>query len=90
MNECKLFFEDKIPAVVVPTEGAFCAYSPMLRGCNAQGDTVEEVLKDFEGALKELLACYKDEKMPIPWSSVCTDEIQEKGTIVFFVDLPQT
>ena len=54
-------------------EGGFWAEVPSLEGCFAQGETVEEVLLEAQGAIESHLMALAEDGQPIP---------QEGGVIV--------
>ncbi len=51
-------------------EEGYTATTPILPGCIAEGDSIDEALLDFKIAHLELLKAYKEEGKPVPWKKV--------------------
>jgi len=63
VNESRL----AVPMVLETGPDGYTATTPVLRGCIAEGDTIEEAIQDFKGALNSLLAAYASEHRAVPW-----------------------
>ena len=50
----------------------FTATTPVLKGCIAEGDTLDDAIEDFTRALKAVLETYKSRSMDVPWEKPST------------------
>ncbi|HVU65742.1 MAG TPA: type II toxin-antitoxin system HicB family antitoxin [Ktedonobacteraceae bacterium] len=72
----------RFSVVIEKAEGNYSAYSPDLPGCIAVGDTVEEVQKNMEEAMRfHIQGMIEDhEPVPVPQSKVQYIEISMPGS----------
>jgi len=52
----------KVSVVIEKDENGYYAYSPELEGCQSQGDTFEEVLKNIKEAIELYLETLPEEE----------------------------
>ncbi len=52
----------KVSVVIEKDENGYYAYSPELEGCQSQGDTFEEVLKNIKEAIELYLETLSEEE----------------------------
>jgi len=74
-----------IPVVLKKEQGGYTATTPVLKGCIAEGDTIEESLQDFKRALKSLRKAYASERRDVPWSAPSPLRLRDPATRVFTV-----
>ena len=72
----------RFSVVIEKAEGNYSAYSPDLPGCIAVGDSVEEVQKNMEEAMRfHIQGMIEDhEPVPVPQSKVQYIEISMPGS----------
>ncbi|MCY3021817.1 MAG: type II toxin-antitoxin system HicB family antitoxin [Planctomycetota bacterium] len=58
-----------VPVVLEKGPDGYTATTPVLKGCIAEGDTIQEALRDFKRALNSLLAAYASEHRAVPWKA---------------------
>jgi len=67
----------KYPVVIYPSaEGGFVAEVPSLKGCLAQGETVDECLNELETVIELWLETAKKNKLKIPTASSIINRIK--------------
>jgi predicted RNase H-like HicB family nuclease len=50
----------KFPVIVDQSEYGFDVHCPALKGCNSQGDTLEEALANIKDAIEQYLDVFKE------------------------------
>lgn len=65
---------DYLAIIEKADDGSYSAYLPDLPGCIACGDTVEEVKKQIEEAVRLHVESLRQhgEPVPVPTASICT------------------
>ena len=67
----------KYPVVIYPaTEGGYVAEVPSLKGCLAQGDTIDPCLTELETVIELWLETAKKNKLKIPTASSIINRIK--------------
>ena len=67
----------KYPVVIYPaTEGGYVAEVPSLKGCLAQGDTIDSCLTELETVIELWLETAKKNKLKIPTASSIINRIK--------------
>ena len=51
-------------------DGVYCAEIPLLKGCDAYGETADEALYELEGVKKTVLEMFLERGRPIPEPTV--------------------
>jgi len=69
--------------IVEPDDGCFYAYCPTLKGVHAEGDTVEEALRNVRDAAEAYLMSLLNNNDPLP---LCADELTVTGTLSALVE----
>ncbi len=67
----------KYPVIIYPAdEGGFVAEVPSLKGCIAQGETIESCLTELETVIDLWLETAKKNKLKIPTASSIINRIK--------------
>lgn len=67
----------KYPVIIYPAdEGGYVAEVPSLKGCLAQGETIDSCLNELETVLELWLETAKNNKLKIPTASSIINRIK--------------
>lgn len=67
----------KYPVIIYPAdEGGYVAEVPSLKGCLAQGETIDSCLTELEAVLELWLETAKNNKLKIPTASSIINRIK--------------
>ena len=80
----------KVYPAIIHDDGGFWVEFPDLPGCNTEGETLEEVLKNASEALGLYLVALDEDNAPLPTPSNLSDVSAESGSVSYvYTDMNQ-
>jgi len=64
-----------IPVIVeyLEEDEVYCVSTPLLPGCRAWGETLDEAMRAMPGNIRAMIAAWKEKGIPLPPSLQCLE-----------------
>ncbi len=75
------------PAIFHPEEAGYSVFFPDLKGCQSQGETIEEATLMAQEALGAYLECFEEDGKAIPYPSLPKALISENNDFIVMISV---